>query len=197
MILLLRHLSFIRALISVLLTIVFLKSGGKLAFLISIFQVHQYRTEPSQLTFFSLSLLINACKRSVLGYDVQQYCLFVQSPPLTHPQHFKVCEFFFLYVALSQFIELSSLSATLIIFFSEKCTYLLTGTEVIEANHGFKHSVAMRTKAINTEAVHFFLSACCIDTCIFIIWPCSLKTGCETIFEATGLVLTRSKPIGF
>ena len=66
-------------------------------------------------------------------------------------------------------------ATTLNILFSERRTQLLTGTEVVKAAHGFKHSVAMRTKPINPEAVNFLLSACCKETFNFTIRSCTLK----------------------
>ena len=93
---------------------------------------------------------------------------FVQSPPLTFP-HFNDSETFLLYIASSQCIELSLFATTLNIFFRERRTQLLTGAEVVKATHGFKHSVAVRTKPINTEAVNFLLSACCKEAFNFTI----------------------------
>ena len=98
---------------------------------------------------------------------------FVQSPPFALP-HFSNLEAFLLYIASSQFIEISFLATTLNIFFSERGTQLLTGTEVVKATHGFKHKVAMRTKPIKTEAVKFLLSARCEEAFNFTFWSCSL-----------------------
>ena len=67
----------------------------------------------------------------------------------------------------------------------------MTGTEVVKATHGFKHSVAMRTKPINTEAVILFLSACCKEVFNFTFWSCSLEIRHDHIFEAAGPILSR------
>ena len=110
---------------------------------------------------------------------------FVQSPPFAI-SHFNNLETFFLYIVSSQCIELSLLATTLNIFFSERWTQLLTGAEVVKATHGFKHSVAKRTKPINTEAVNLLLSACCEKAFNFHIlvlfvenrtWPYSQSCG--------------------
>ena len=110
---------------------------------------------------------------------------FVQSPPFTLP-HFITLEAFLLYIGSSQCIELSLFATTLNILFSERTTQLLTGIEVVKATHGFKHSVAMRTKPINTEAVSFLLSACCKEAFNFIFWSCSLEMRHDHIFQNRG-----------
>ena len=74
---------------------------------------------------------------------------------------------------------------------------LLTGTEVVKATHGFKYSVAMRTKAINTEAVNFLLSAGSVEALNFTIRSCTLKVRLDHILKATGLVLSRCESTGF
>ena len=89
--------------------------------------------------------------------------------------------------------ELSVLATTLNKFFTERRTYFLTVTEVAKATHGFKHSVAMGTKNINTKAVIFLLSACCKEALNFIFWSCSLKTGHDPFFKAPGFVLSMPK----
>ena len=119
---------------------------------------------------------------------------FVQSPPFALPQ-FKNIEAFLLYIVSSQRIELSFLATALNILFSE--TQLLTGTEVVKATRGLKYSVAMRTKAINTEAVTFVLSACCKEALNFTFWSCSLEIGHDHIFKAAGLVLSRCESTRF
>ena len=73
------------------------------------------------------------------------------------------------------FIELSFPTTTFDIF-GERWTQLLTGTKVVKATHCFKHSIAMRTKVINTETVHFLLSACSVEALIFTAKSCTLKT---------------------
>ena len=87
----------------------------------------------------------------------------------------------------------SLLATTLNILSSERRTQLLTGTEVVKATHGFKHSVAVRTKPINSEAVNFLLSACCKEDFNFTFWSCSLELGHDHILKAAGLVLSRRK----
>ena len=121
---------------------------------------------------------------------------FVQSPPFTLP-HFNNLETFFLYIVSSQCIEVSLLATTLNIFFSERKTQLLTGREVVKAIPGFKHSVAMRTKPINTETVIFLLSACCKESFTLTFWSCSLEIGHDHIFKAEGLVLSRCESTCF
>ena len=111
---------------------------------------------------------------------------FLQYPPFTLP-HFKNLEAFLLYKVSSQRIELSLLATTLKIFFSERKTQFLTGTEMAKATQAIENSVAMRTKSINTEAVNFFLSACCKEVFSFIFWSCSLKIGHYHVFDAAGL----------
>ena len=115
---------------------------------------------------------------------------FLQSLPFALP-HFNNLEAFILYIVSSQCIELSLLATTLNIFFSEGRTQLLTGTVVVKATHGIKHSVTMSTKPISTEAVNFLLSACCKEAFNFIFWSCSLEIGHDHIFKAAGLVLSR------
>ena len=121
---------------------------------------------------------------------------FVQSPPFALP-HFNNLEAFLLYIVASQCIELSLFDTTLNILFSEGRTQLLTGTEVVKATHGFKHSVAMRTKPINTEAVNFLLSACCKEAFNFTFWSCSLKKRHDYIFKAAALVLLKYESTRF
>ena len=115
---------------------------------------------------------------------------FVQSPPFALP-HFNNLEAFLLYIVSSQRIELSLLATALNILFSERRTQLLTGAEVVKATHDFKHSVAMRTKPINTKAVNFLLSACCKQAFNFTFWSCPLEKRHDHIFKAAGLVLSR------
>ena len=115
---------------------------------------------------------------------------FVQSPPFIFP-HFKNLEAFLLYIMSSQCIELSLLATTLKILFSEGGTQLLAGTEVVKATHGFKHSVAVRTKPFNTEAVNFLLSACCKEAFNFTFWSCSMEIRQDHIFKTAGLLLSR------
>ena len=134
--------------------------------MISIFQVLQYRTARTQITFLPLSLLkvallqVNICRKVFSDMLFKSTGCFVQSPPFALP-HFNNLQTFFLYIVSSQCIEVSLLATTLNTFFSEKWTHLLTRAEVVKATHGFKHSVAMRTKPIITEVVNFLLSACC------------------------------------
>ena len=121
---------------------------------------------------------------------------FVQYPPFALPQ-FNYLEAFLLYIVSSQCIELSLFATTLNILFSERRTQLLTETEVVQATHGFKHSVAMRTEPNNTEAVNFVLSACCKEAFNFTFWSCSLEIRHDHIFKAAGLVLSRFEPTCF
>ena len=121
---------------------------------------------------------------------------FVQSRPFALP-HFNNLEAFLLYIVPSQCIELSLFATTLNIHFSERKSKLLTGTEVVKATHGFKHSVAMRTKPINTEAVNFLLSACCKEAFTFTFWSYSLEIRHVHIFKAAGLVLSRYESTRF
>ena len=116
---------------------------------------------------------------------------FSQSLPFAIP-HFNNLETFLLYIVSSQCIELSLFATTLNILFSEGRTQFLTRTEVLKANHGFKHSVAMRTKPINTETVNnFLLSACCKEAFNLTFWSCSLEVRHDQIFKAAGFVLSR------
>ena len=114
---------------------------------------------------------------------------FLQSPALALP-HLNNLEAFLLYIVSSQCIEFSILANTLNILFSQRGTQLLAGTEVVKATHCFKHSVAMRTKPINTEAVSF-LSAFCKEAFNFTFWSCSLEIKHDHIFKAAGFVLSR------
>ena len=107
-------------------------------------------------------------------------CL-VKSQPFTLP-HFNDSETFVLYIASSQFIEFSFPTVKFDVFISERWVGLLTGTKVVEATHCFKHSIAMRTKLINTEAVSFLLSACSLEDLNFTNRSCTLKTDI-TIFS--------------
>ena len=94
-------------------------------------------------------------------------------------------------------LSLSLLATTLNIFFSERTTQLLTRTEVVKATHGFKHSVAMRTKPVNIEAVKFLLSVCCKEAFNITFWSCSLEIGHDHIFKAAGLALSRCESTHF
>ena len=128
---------FIKSPISSLLTKVFLKIGGKLAILLSIFQVLQNRTAGSQITFLPLSLQkLLSCKWTPLRKVFSDILFnsigcFTQSPPFALP-HFKNFLAFLLYIVSSQCIELSLLATTLNILFSERDGQLLTGTEVVK-----------------------------------------------------------------
>ena len=94
-------------------------------------------------------------------------------------------------MAASQLIELSLLTSTLNILLGESWSNTLTGTEVIKAAHGIKRGVAIKRKTIKTEAVNFFLSACCEETLEFAIGSGSLKLGHGHFFKTTALVLSR------
>ena len=61
----------------------------------------------------------------------------------------------------------------------------LTGKKSDKSIHSFKKSVAMGTKPINSEAVNFFLSACCIEAFNFTIWSFSSKRVHDRVFKAT------------
>ena len=102
-----------------------------------------------------------------------------------------------MYIAWSQFIEFFFPTATFDIFFSESWAEILTGTKVIKSTHCFKHSIAMRKKPINTEAVNFLLSACCKEAFNFTFWSRSLEIGHDHIFKAAGLVLSKCEYTGF
>ena len=103
--------------------------------------------------------------------------------------YFNGSEAFFSYIASSQFIKLSLL--TLPMLFSERRSNVLTRTKVAKTALGFKRSVAIRTKTTKTEAVKFFLSACCTEAIDFAIWSCSLKKGYDYIFKAPRIVLLK------
>ena len=120
---------------------------------------------------------------------------FVQSPPFTLP-HFNKIEASLLYLVSSQCIELSLITATLDILLTKWWTHFSTGRKVVKATHGFKRSVAMRTRAINTKAVNFLLSACCIEAFNFTIWSCSLKKRQDKIFKAVYFVMLRCESAG-
>ena len=115
---------------------------------------------------------------------------FVQFPPFAL-LHLNNLEDFLLYKMSSHCIELCFFATTLNILFSERGTQLLTGTDAVKASHGFKDSVAMRTKPINFEAVNFLLPACCKEAFNFSFWFCSLEIGYDHILKAGGLVLSR------
>ena len=119
-------------------------------------------------------------------------CCFVQFPPITLP-YFNVFGARFFHILSSQCIELYLLAITWNIQFSERGTSFLSAKEVVKATHGFKHSVAMRTKPINTKAVNFVLSACCKEAFNFTFLSCLLKLGHDHIFKAAGLVMLRRK----
>ena len=122
---------------------------------------------------------------------------FVQSPLFALP-HFNNLEAFLLCIVSSQRIELSLLATTLNILFSERKAQLLAGTEVVKATHGFKYTVAMKTKPINTVAVNFFLSACCKEAFNFTFCSCSLEMGHDQFFFIdAGLVLSRCESTRF
>ena len=118
---------------------------------------------------------------------------FVQSPSFALWQ-FNMIEAFLLYMVSSQCIELSLLATTLIILFSERGMYFLTGMKVIKATNGFEHGVAMKTKPLITKAVDFILSASCKEAFNFTFWPCSLKIGYDYHFKPAVLVLSWHKP---
>ena len=99
-------------------------------------------------------------------------CL-VESPPFTLPR-FNEGETFIVYIASSHFIEFSFFTTTMNIVFSERQTNFLTRIKKVKAAHWFEHGVAMTTKNINSEAVNFLLSACCIEALNFAMWSCSL-----------------------
>ena len=106
-------------------------------------------------------------------------CL-VKYPPLTF-SHFNDSENFLMYLASSLFIEFSFPTATFDIVFSEGWVEILTGTKVVKATHCFKHSIAMRTKPIDTEAITFLLSACSAKALNFTIKSCTLKPSHDHI----------------
>ena len=58
----------------------------------------------------------------------------------------------------------------------------MTGTKMLKATHCFKHSSALRTKPINTEAINFPLSACIVEALNFTISSCTLKKRHDHIF---------------
>ena len=99
-----------------------------------------------------------------------------------------------LYIALSEIIEFSLFTTIVTTLFNERRSNSLIVTKVVRAAYWFDHRGAMRIKTINTEAVIFLLSACCIEALDFPIWSCSLKVGHEFIFKATGLVLSMFEP---
>ena len=99
-------------------------------------------------------------------------------------------------MAASQFIQFS-LPTTTFDIFSENWAELLAGAKVVKATHCFKHSFAMRTKRIDTEAVNFFLSACVVEALNFTIRSCSWKIRHDHIFKAAGFVLSRCDATGF
>ena len=113
---------------------------------------------------------------------------FVESPPFV-VLHFNNLGALLLFKVSSLCVEISLLATTLNILFIERGTQLLTGIEVVEANHSFKHSVAMKTKPVNTEAVVVLLSACCKEALNFTFWSCSLEIGYDHIFKDAVLVL--------
>ena len=115
---------------------------------------------------------------------------FVQSLLFALPFFIKLGAFL-LFIVSSQCIELSLLATTLNIFFSEGGTQLLTRTEVVQATHGFKHIVAMRTKPNNTKAVNFLLSVCCKEPFNSTFWSCSLEIRHDLFLETAGLVLSK------
>ena len=115
---------------------------------------------------------------------------FLQSPLSTRP-NFNDLEASFLYIASPHFIELSFYTTRINILLSGRRSSFLTVTKVVRASHCFEHSVAMRTKTINTEAVTLRLSACFIEAIDFATWSQSLKTGQDHTFKATGFLLLR------
>ena len=88
---------------------------------------------------------MNACKESFLGFVFSHFCLSCKCSPFTL-SHFNDSEAFFSYIAASQFFELSFRTTTFDSFLNERRSNLLTGTNVIKAVHGFKRSIAKRTK---------------------------------------------------
>ena len=68
---------------------------------------------------------------------------------------------------------------------------------MVRATHCFNHSIAMRTKPINTKAINFFQSACSVEALNFTIRSSTLKVGHDHIFKATGLVLSKCESTGF
>ena len=98
---------------------------------------------------------------------------------------------FFLYAVSSQFIKFSLLTATFDVLFGERWTYVLTRTKIMKRNHSFKDSFAMR-KNPSTLKQSISLSLFVVWKLSFSrIWPCSLETGLDHIFEATGSVFSR------
>ena len=83
------------------------------------------------------------------------------------------------------------LTTTLNIFLIERRSNILTETKLIKAALGLKHSVALSTKSVNTEAFNFFLTACSKGALEFAIWSCSMKIGHDHFFKTLGVVLWR------
>ena len=121
---------------------------------------------------------------------------FVQSPPFTLP-HFNKIEASLLYLVSSQCIELSLITATLDILLTKWWTHFSTGKKVVKATHGLIGSLAMRTRAINTEAVIFLLSAFCIEAFNFKNLVLFVEKGQDKNFKAVYFVLLRCEYAGF
>ena len=117
-------------------------------------------------------------------------------PTHTHP-HFNDREAFLLCIVSPQCIELSLLTATFDIFFSERWTHFFTGTKVIETTHGFKNNFAKRIKPINTKKIIFPVFACSVEALNCTIMSFSLKIQRHEIFKITGLVLSRCESTDF
>ena len=124
-------------------------------------------------------------------------CLLKSAPPHTTTFQWQwrrllsVCSL----VSTNRDLLISFLTATFDMFFSERCTHLLTGANVRETSHDIKHKKARRTKPINDERDNFRLYDCSVEALIFTIRSWSLKKTIDHIFEATGVILSRFKSL--
>ena len=90
-----------------------------------------------------------------------------------------------------------SLSLSFIIFLnfllSERRTSFWTWTILIIASYGFKHSLSVSSKVINTVCINSFRCTRRIEIFHVILWLDSLKGRHDHIFKTSRLVLTRFK----
>ena len=106
--------------------------------------------------------------------------------------HFIDLEVFLLYVASSQFIDLS-FSAAFNMSLIEKLTYFIAGTKTISSPR-LQTQLALRRDSINNETI-LFLSACCIESFNFTFWSCSSKMIQDHSVKTAGLLLSQRESI--
>ena len=154
---------------------VLLKNRGKLANLVLTLSSTSRHVVLNVAKFFSVFLSNYSCSAAIECFkgNFPRICFcyywFSCTVPLFTLLHFNAREVSVSDIAPSQFTELSLFPTTLNNLFGETGSNFLTGTKMVKAAHCLEHIAAMKTKTINTEAVNFFLCACCIQALGFAI----------------------------